>query len=97
MISKWVPTTKYCSQCGKLNALGLDERVYRCSCGYEQDRDIHSAKNMILFGSTHRAECLEQASAESPASTYSGSETSQDMQADSMKRKQEATIIQGGA
>lgn len=96
MISKWIPTTKYCPQCGRLNAIGLDERVYRCSCGYEQDRDMHSAKNMVLFGSTHRAECLEQASAESLTSTYSGSETGHDMQVDSMKRKQEATTLRGG-
>ena len=42
----------------------LDERTYVCDCGYSFDRDIHAAKNVKLFGSTKRAECLEQASVE---------------------------------
>ena len=37
-------------------------------CGYEFDRDVHAARNVKLFGSTKRAECLEQASAETLAS-----------------------------
>ena len=67
-ISKWSPTTKFCPNCGCLNRLGLDERVYHCDCGYSLDRDIHAAKNVKLFGSTKRAECLEQASVETLAS-----------------------------
>ena len=63
-ISKWSPTTKFCPNCGTLNKIELDERVYRCNCGYSYDRDIHAAKNVKLFGSTKRAECLEQASVE---------------------------------
>ena len=67
-ISKWSPTTKFCPQCGCLNKIGLNERVYRCNCGYQFDRDVHAAKNVKLFGSTKRAECLEQASVETLAS-----------------------------
>jgi putative transposase len=67
-ISKWSPTTKFCPNCGALNKIGLNERTYHCKCGYSYDRDIHAAKNVKLFGSTKRAECLEQASAESLAS-----------------------------
>ena len=63
-ISKWSPTTKFCPNCGCLNKIGLAERTYRCDCGYQFDRDIHAAKNVKLFGSTKRAECLEQASVE---------------------------------
>ncbi len=44
------PTTKYCPQCGKLNRdITLSDRVYECSCGYHEDRDIHAARNMILL------------------------------------------------
>ena len=67
-ISKWTPTTKFCPNCGTLNKIGLDERTYHCDCGYSFDRDIHAAKNVKLFGSTKRAECLEQASVETLAS-----------------------------
>ena len=67
-ISKWSPTTKFCPNCGCLNKIGLDERTYHCDCGYSFDRDIHAAKNVKLFGSTKRAECLEQASVETLAS-----------------------------
>ena len=58
-ISKWMPTTKFCPNCGCLNTLTLADRTYICSCGYSEDRDVHAAKNVKLFGSTKRAECLE--------------------------------------
>ena len=46
----------------------LSDRIYCCDCGYQFDRDIHAAKNVKLFGSTKRAERLEQASVETLAS-----------------------------
>ena len=49
-ISRKCATTQLCPQCGALNKHTLDKRVYRCSCGYSADRDIHSAKNMLVFG-----------------------------------------------
>jgi transposase len=71
-ISKWSPTTKLCPNCGCLNEeITLDERFFKCDCGYSQDRDVHAAKNVKLFGSTKRAECLEQASVETLASATS--------------------------
>ena len=27
----------------------LADRIYRCGCGYELDRDIHAAKNMLAI------------------------------------------------
>lgn len=63
-IGKWLPTTKFCPNCSCLNNIKLNERTYHCDCGYSFDRDIHAAKNVKLFGSTKRAECLEQASVE---------------------------------
>ena len=74
-IDKFLPTTKMCPKCGCLNtSITLADRVFRCPCGYTMDRDIHAAQNVKLFGSTKRAECLEQASVESLASTI-GSNT----------------------
>ena len=46
------PTTQMCPNCGSLHKLSLTQRTYKCpNCGYEEDRDIHAAKNMILIGS----------------------------------------------
>ena len=69
MLDKWVPTTKMCPKCGILNAVGLEERTYTCGCGYSKPRDWHSACNILTFGSTKRAECMEHASAEETVST----------------------------
>ena len=50
VLSKSAPTTKYCPHCGKLKQdITLADRVYSCSCGYSEDRDIHAARNMILL------------------------------------------------
>jgi transposase len=51
MIKTSEPTTQLCPSCGALNKHDLSKRTYECSCGYSDDRDIHSAKNMILIGS----------------------------------------------
>jgi len=68
-ISKWTPSTKYCPQCGSLNdGIQLSDRIFKCDCGYQFDRDVHAAKNVKLFGSTKRAECLEQTSVDRLAS-----------------------------
>ena len=29
--------------------MSLDKRTYVCKCGYQEDRDIHSAKNMLAI------------------------------------------------
>ena len=47
ILDKWIPTTKWCPCCGKKNAVSLNDRIYSCSCGYAEDRDVHSAKNML--------------------------------------------------
>ena len=47
MIDKYIPTTKWCPRCHKLNELSLNDRTYKCECGYQEDRDVHSAMNML--------------------------------------------------
>ena len=47
ILDKYIPTTKWCPKCGKKHSIGLDERTYVCECGYQEDRDVHSAKNML--------------------------------------------------
>ena len=50
VINRSCATTQLCPKCGALNKHSLDKRVYHCSCGYSEDRDVHSAKNMLIFG-----------------------------------------------
>lgn len=50
VINKSCATTQLCPECGALNKHTLDKRVYHCPCGYSEDRDVHSAKNMLVFG-----------------------------------------------
>lgn len=68
-ISKSHPTTKLCTACGCLNTLSLADRIFKCTCGYTEDRDIHAAKNVKFIGTIKRTECLEQASGETLSST----------------------------
>ena len=51
MLDSSTPTTQTCPECGCLTKHSLDKRKYHCEhCGFENaDRDIHSAKNMILL------------------------------------------------
>lgn len=72
-ISKWEPTTKLCPMCGCINHPTLADRIYKCNCGYTMDRDAHSARVVLMIGSSKRAECVEHASAEVAASMPSSS------------------------
>ena len=49
VLDKWIPTTKLCPDCGKMLDLSLADRTVECECGHIEDRDIHSAKNMIVI------------------------------------------------
>lgn len=54
------PTTKLCIACGCLNDMPLNVRVYTCACGVDpEDRDVHSAKLMIVLGKALPAEHRE--------------------------------------
>lgn len=49
ILDKWIPTTKWCPKCLNKQNMSLDKRTYSCQCGYQEDRDIHSAKNMLVI------------------------------------------------
>ncbi len=42
-VSKWFPSTQLCPQCDTKNKLKQSDRVYECSCGFIEDRDVKSA------------------------------------------------------
>ena len=50
-ISRWFPSSKLCYECGSIKAdLQLSDRIYKCDCGYSEDRDINAAKNIKREG-----------------------------------------------
>ena len=47
---RFYPSSKTCSQCGKIkNDLKLKDRIYRCDCGLEIDRDLNAAINLSRY------------------------------------------------
>jgi len=50
VIDRYFPSTQLCPNCGSLNKHPLDRRIYNCSCGYSEDRDIHAARNILNEG-----------------------------------------------
>ena len=85
MLSKWEPTTRLCTACGSLLNMPPSKRIFACDCGITEDRDIHAAKNILLIGSSHRAERAERPSVENPLSVPCLQGTSI---ADPLKRKE---------
>lgn len=47
VLSRDIPTTKICMNCGKVHNIKLSNRTFTCDCGISEDRDIHAAQNMI--------------------------------------------------
>jgi transposase len=53
LVDRFLPTTQTCSQCLHKQKVSLSDRVFKCEvCGFEIDRDVNSARNMVLFGET---------------------------------------------
>ncbi len=47
VVDRWYPSSKTCSQCGKVNkGLKLKDRVYKCECGLSIDRDLNASINL---------------------------------------------------
>ena len=46
-IDRYFPSTKLCFNCGSIRDIDLSERIYTCECGYQEDRDINAAKNIL--------------------------------------------------
>jgi len=51
-IDRFFPSSKNCNNCGnKKSDLKLSDRTYKCvSCGYENDRDVNAALNILDEG-----------------------------------------------
>jgi putative transposase len=50
-VSTFFPSSKTCSSCGEVREkLDLSERVFRCDCGLEIDRDFNASLNILKQG-----------------------------------------------
>ena len=47
VVDRWYPSSKMCHCCGTIKKdLKLSDRIYRCDCGYVEDRDVNAALNL---------------------------------------------------
>lgn len=58
-VDAFYPSTKTCSNCGKIKDMPLSERIYNCECGLSLDRDINAAINIRNSGLKIPGESVE--------------------------------------
>ena len=47
VVDRWYPSSKTCHRCGRImKDLKLSDRIYRCPCGYVENRDFNAALNL---------------------------------------------------
>lgn len=47
IVDRWYPSSKICHCCGTIKKdLKLSDRIYRCACGYIEDRDFNASLNL---------------------------------------------------
>ena len=47
VVDRWYPSSKTCHCCGAVKKdLKLSDRMFKCSCGYVEDRDLNAALNL---------------------------------------------------
>ena len=47
VVDRFYPSSRRCHCCGKVKKdLKLSDRIYRCECGYQEDRDYNASLNL---------------------------------------------------
>lgn len=47
IVDRWYPSSKICHCCGAIKKdLKLSDRIYKCGCGYVEDRDFNASLNL---------------------------------------------------
>ena len=47
IVDRWFPSSKICNCCGQIKKdLKLSDRIYKCDCGYTEDRDFNASLNL---------------------------------------------------
>ena len=86
VIDRFFPSTKMCPSCGVINeGITLSDRIFSCGCGYTEDRDVKSAKTLLLAGK-HKRSCTLAERKCSPEERKSAFDTSYEIWERSAKR-----------
>lgn len=88
MIDRFLPTTKFCHHCGRINDIPLNMTVIRCDCGNVEGRDVKSANTILYFTKLPPAE-----RGRSPVESVSSSLKSSSFQGKTHSLKQEAPML----
>ena len=51
---RYFPSSQTCSACGNQRKIHLSERIYKCECGHNQDRDLNAAINLANYSPTSK-------------------------------------------
>ena len=47
VVDRWYPSSKICHRCGTIKkGLKLSDRIFKCGCGYIEDRDFNASLNL---------------------------------------------------
>lgn len=47
IVDRWFPSSKICNCCGRIKRdLKISDRIYKCDCGYIEDRDLNASLNL---------------------------------------------------
>ena len=86
VIDRFFPSTKMCPSCGVINeGITLSDRIFTCGCGYTEERDVKSAKTLLLAGK-HKRSCTLAERKCSPEERKSDFDTSYEIWELSAKR-----------
>ena len=86
VVDRFFPSTKMCPSCGVINeGITLSDRIFSCGCGYTEDRDVKSAKTLLLAGK-HKRSCTLAERKCSPEERKSDFDTSYEIWEHSAKR-----------
>ena len=89
IIDRFFPSTRMCPECGVIKEdITLSDRTFICdTCGYTEERDIKSAKTMLLAG-RHEMSCTLAEHKCTPEERMSDFDTSYEIWKHSAKRPQ---------
>ena len=77
VIDRFFPSTRMCPICGHMHeSITLSDRTFACpACGYTEDRDVKSAKTLLLAGK-HEIACTLPEQKRTPVERMSGFDAS---------------------
>ena len=86
VVDRFFPSTRMCPSCGAINeGITLSDRMFTCTCGYAEDRDVKAAKTLLLAGE-HELSCTRTEHTGTPEERKSDFHTSYEIWKRSARR-----------